>query len=94
MPIKSVSILLFSSLIGVGANADAATPHGVAMQPQVQITPFIAWLAANGRMAIELQSEDNQNHHHGADLHADGVEASPSSASDNSHSGGSHGGRR
>jgi hypothetical protein len=87
MHIKTLSILAVSGLIAGAAisNADAAAIRPA--QPQSQASEMDSWLAANGRMAIRQQSDDNHSHHHGADLGAHGAEAGGSS-----HSGGSHGG--
>ena len=106
MRINTLSILVVSALIaGAGiSNADAAAMRPA--QPQYQTNDMDSWLSANGRMAIRLQSGDNQHHHHGdgahlsahdADAHdssASSNSASSSSDSSSSHSGGSHGGGR
>lgn len=90
MHIKSFAIVLLSGLVCVGAvtDADAAIVRGVAIPPHIQITPFEAWLAANGRMAIELQAGDNMDHHHGGGVTGEGLAAHGADAR-----GGQHGGR-
>jgi hypothetical protein len=100
---KTLSILVISALMAGAAisDADGATLAGAPAQPQYQANDMASWLAANGRMAIGLQSGDNQHHHHGDGAHpaAHGADARDSSASggsasSSSHGGGSHGGGR
>jgi uncharacterized membrane protein YgcG len=103
MHIKALSILLVSGVIAGAtiSSADAAM-GGAPVQPQHQANGMTSWMAANGRMAIRLQSGDNQHHHHGdgsldANAHdssAGSSSAGSSSAGSSSHSGGSHGGGR
>jgi hypothetical protein len=85
MHIKTLSILAVSGLIAGAAisSADAAAIRP--SQPQSQTSDMDSWLAANGRMAIRQQSEDNHSHHHGGDLGAHGAEGG---------GGSSHGGGR
>jgi uncharacterized membrane protein YgcG len=106
---KTLSILVISALMAGAAisDADGAALAGAPAQPQYQANDMASWLATNGRMAIRLQSGDNQHHHHGdgsldanardssaSSSSAGSSSAGSSSASSGSHSGGSHGGGR